>query len=148
MDTRPALKLTHEGALKALAAAVAKATEMGVPQNVSIVDDCGVLLAFVRMDGAKFISVETSRVKAMTAASSKRPTSGLETELATNLAIASGGRMTNLKGGLPIIIAGHCVGGIGVGSGSGDEDITVARAALAALGAEQPVAAHGFASLR
>lgn len=138
MDTRPALKLTHEGALKALAAAVVKATEMRVPQNISIVDDCGVLLAFVRMDGAKFISVETSRVKAVTAASSKRPTSGLETETAMNLAIASHGVMTNLKGGLPIIIDGHCVGGIGVGSGTGDEDVTVARAALAALGADQP----------
>jgi len=138
MDTRPALKLTHEGALKALAAAVAKATEMGVPQNIAIVDDGGVLLAFVRMDGAKFISVDTSRVKAISAASSKRPTSGLDPEFATNIAIATGGRMTNLKGGLPIIIDGHCVGGIGVGSGTGDEDVAVGRAALAALGAEQP----------
>ena len=52
MTTKPSLKLTHEGALKALNAAIAKAQEIGVPQNITIVDDGGNLLAFVRMDGA------------------------------------------------------------------------------------------------
>ena len=53
--TRPAARLTHAGALIALNAAVAKAEAMGVPQNISIVDEGGNLLAFVRMDGAKLI---------------------------------------------------------------------------------------------
>src|SRR4051812_16149934 len=50
MTTKPSLKLTHEGALKALSGAIAKAEEIGVPQNITIVDDGGNLLAFVRMD--------------------------------------------------------------------------------------------------
>ena len=49
MTTKPSLKLTHEGALKALTAAIAKAQEIGVPQNITIVDDGGNMLAFVRM---------------------------------------------------------------------------------------------------
>ena len=48
----------------------------------------------------------------------------------------SGGKLTNLKGGLPIFIDGFCVGAVGVGSGTGDQDVEVARAALEALGAE------------
>ena len=43
---------------------------------------------------------------------------------------------TVLAGGLPIVIDGHHVGGIGVSSGSGDEDLEVARAGLTAVGAK------------
>lgn len=134
--TRPAVRLTHAGALVALAAAVRKAQEMGVPQNISIVDEGGNLLAFVRMDGAKLLSRETSLSKAISAASHRQPTSRLDPALELKLAIAAGGRLTNLEGGLPIIIDGVCVGGIGVGSGKGSEDVAVAEAALAALGAQ------------
>ncbi|MCG5234430.1 GlcG/HbpS family heme-binding protein [Xanthobacter oligotrophicus] len=134
--TRPAVRLTHAGALVALNAAVAKAEAMGVPQNISIVDEGGNLLAFVRMDGAKLLSRETSLSKAISAASHRQPTSRLDPALELKLAIAAGGRLTNLEGGFPIILDGVCVGGIGVGSGKGAEDVEVAKAALAAIGAE------------
>ncbi|BCJ90650.1 hypothetical protein IZ6_13850 [Terrihabitans soli] len=134
--TRPTLKLTHEGALKALAGAVAKAKELGVPQNITIVDDGGNLLAFVRMDGARLLSRETSMSKAITAASHRQPTSRLDPANELKLAIAAGGRLTNLEGGLPIVIDGQCIGAVGVGSGTGAQDVEVARAALAAIGAE------------
>jgi uncharacterized protein GlcG (DUF336 family) len=134
--TKPSLKLTHEGALKALAGAVAKAEELGVAQNITIVDDGGNLLAFVRMDGAKLLSRETSISKAITAASHRQPTSRLNPADEIKLAIAGGGRLTNLEGGLPIVIAGQCVGAVGVGSGTGAQDVEVARAALAAIDAE------------
>ncbi|MGM4885062.1 GlcG/HbpS family heme-binding protein [Tardiphaga sp. 20_F10_N6_6] len=134
--TKPSLKLTHEGALKALAGAVAKAEELGVAQNITIVDDGGNLLAFVRMDGAKLLSRETSMSKAITAASHRQPTSRLNPADEIKLAIAGGGHLTNLEGGLPIVIAGQCVGAVGVGSGTGAQDVEVARAALAAIDAE------------
>ena len=35
-----------------------------------------------------------------------------------------------------MIVNGHCVGAIGVGSGTGDQDAEVGRAALAAIGAQ------------
>ena len=46
------------------------------------------------------------------------------------------GGLTNLEGGFPIVIDGICVGAIGVGSGTGAQDCEVARAGLAALGAQ------------
>ena len=116
-----------------------KAEQLGVPQNITIVDDGGNMLAYIRMDGAKLLSAETSKSKAITAASHRQPTSRLDPNLEVKLAIAAGGRLTNLEGGLPIIIDGVCVGAVGVGSGTGAQDVEVARAALAGLGAEDQI---------
>ena len=132
-DTTPHLKLTHEGALKLLNAAVKKAEDMDQPQCIAVVDDGGHMLAFVRMDGAKVLSIDSSTRKAMTAASSRVPTSGISKENELKLAHATSGKVTNLKGGLPIVIDGHVVGGIGVGSGTGEQDLEVANVALKAL---------------
>ena len=67
-DTTPTLKLTSEGAMKILQAAIKKANEMNVPQCISVVDSGGHLLAFFRMDGAFVMSNTSSRRKAETAA--------------------------------------------------------------------------------
>jgi len=135
-DTIPHSKLTHDGALRLVQAGIAKAKQMGVPQCIAVVDDGGNLLAFVRMDGAKFLSATSALNKARTAASTRQPTGGAHAEVEIKLAIATDGGFTNLKGGLPVILNGHCVGAIGVGSGTGEQDAEVGRAALAALGAE------------
>lgn len=131
--TRPAMKLTHEAALKLLDAAVAHATSMGQPQCISVVDEGCNLLAFVRMDGARVLAVESSRRKAETAAATGKPSGTMHDDIEIKLAIATDGHMTNLKGGMPIIVDGHVVGGIGVGSGTGDQDREVAIAAIAAV---------------
>ncbi len=132
-DTIPSLKLTVEGALKLLSAAIAKAEEIGVPECISIVDAGGHLLAFARMDGAFVQSIDSSLMKAMTAASYGEPTGNIAAGIDLKLAIATQGKRINLPGGLPIIIDGHVVGGIGVGSGTGEQDRIVAEAALGAL---------------
>lgn len=137
-DTAPSLRLTNDGAIKMLQAAMAKAAEMGVPQCISIVDTGGHLLAFSRMDGAFVLSIDSSMVKAMTAASYGEPTGHLPEGVDIKLAIATGGKRVNLPGGLPIIVDGHVLGAIGVGSGAGHEDLEVANAAIAVIpGAKQ-----------
>ena len=132
-ETAPALRLTNEGAMKILDAAMAKAAEMGVPQCISVVDAGGHLLAFSRMDGAFVLSIDSSLMKAMTAASYGEPTGHIPEGVDLKLAIATQGKRVNLPGGLPIIVDGHLVGGIGVGSGAGHEDLEVANAGLAAI---------------
>ena len=106
---------------------------IGVPQCIAVVDPGGNLLAFVRMDGAKVLSQISATQKAITAASSRAPTGGAPDDLALKLALATEGRVTNLKGGLPIMVDGHCLGAIGVGSGTGEQDKEVAKAALGAI---------------
>jgi uncharacterized protein GlcG (DUF336 family) len=132
-DIVPHAKLTHEGALKVLHAAIEKAKAMGVPQCITIVDDGGHLLAFTRMDGAKVLSIDSSMKKAMTAASSRVPTGGVGADVEVKLGLATKGKLTNLKGGVPIVVDGHVVGAIGVGSGTGEQDLEVAKAGIAAL---------------
>ncbi len=132
-DTVKHAKLTHAGALKILDAAIVKASEINVPQCITVTDDGGRLLAFVRMDGAKFLSIESSLKKAITAASARVPTGGIGADVEMKLAHATSGQLTNMKAGLPIVVEDMVIGAIGVGSGSGDQDLEVAKAGIAAL---------------
>jgi glc operon protein GlcG len=128
--TRTSLRLTYEGAQSLLAAAVAYAAQTGVPQCIAVVDDGCNLMAFARMDGARVLSITSAQRKAMTAATTGKPTGEIPAEIEVRLAIATDGTMVNLKGGLPIIVDGEVIGGIGIGSGTGDQDREIANAAL------------------
>ena len=128
--TRPAIKLTHAGARVLMDAAIAHAEQMGVPQCIAIVDEGCNLLAFTRMDGARVLSIRSSQRKAMTAATTGKPTGDLDPAIEMKLAVVTDGDMVNLKGGVPIIVDGQTIGGIGVGSGTGEQDLEVAKTAL------------------
>ena len=132
-DTAPTLKLTYEGAQKLLQAAVAKSKEIGVPECICVVDAGGQLLTMARMDGAFALSIDTALRKAQTAASYGIPTGGIAAGIDIKLAIATEGKRINLPGGLPVIVDGQVIGGIGVGSGTGEQDREVAAAALGAI---------------
>jgi uncharacterized protein GlcG (DUF336 family) len=137
-DTAPSLKLTVEGAQKMVAAAAAKAKEIGQPQCITVVDTGGHLIAFLRMDGAFVQSIDSSMRKAMTSASYGTPTGHIPEGPDIRLAIATDGKRINLPGGLPVIVDGHVIGAIGIGSGTGEQDLQCAKAALATIaGARQ-----------
>ncbi len=139
MISRNNLKLTLAGAKAMLAAAEKKATEINVPQCIAIVDDGGHLLAFVRMDGAKVSSVQVAITKATAAALRRAPTGPLPNAeevnvlLSLGLPLATGGRLTPIRGGLPIVAEGQVIGGVGVSAGTEEQDVEVAQAALSAL---------------
>src|SRR5947199_9301113 len=59
--------IASELAQKMVDAAVAKARELGVRENVAILDDGGNLKAFSRMDGARILCIEIAQNKAYTA---------------------------------------------------------------------------------
>src|SRR6202161_2028573 len=59
--------ISSELAQKMVDEAVAKARELGVPENVAILDDGGNLKAFSRMDGAPIPTIEIAQNKAYTA---------------------------------------------------------------------------------
>ncbi len=130
---RPGRQLAYDGAALALAAAIGKAREIGAPENVSIVDAGGNLLAFGRMDGARFLAQHSSLAKARTAASLAMPTGQMPVQFGLDLALATGGQSTNLPGGLPIIFEGDLLGAVGIGSGTAEQDLMVAEAARDAV---------------
>jgi glc operon protein GlcG len=128
--TRAALKLNHDTALQLVRAAADKAIAIGVAQVIVVVDEGCNMLAFLRMDGGRVLSAESATRKAMTSAVTGQPTGGLGAEAELRLGLATSGKITNLKGGLPLVVEGHLVGGIGVGSGTGEQDLSCAQAAV------------------
>lgn len=118
----------------------------GYRVSVSVVDRAGVLRAMVRGDGAGPHTVDSSRKKAYTAASLRRPTTELA-ELMNKVPTLQALRDMNdqvlvLGGGLPIEIDGEVVGGIGVGGAPGAHlDDACAQAGLNAIGAVSKVPA-------
>jgi glc operon protein GlcG len=136
-------RLTHAGARAMVAAALAEAAKAGVAIACAVCDAGGHIIALDRMDGGRFHTVHSATTKAVCAASSRRPTSAqgaagqsLDTAHAVGLALAAGPeRWTAMEGGYPVIVAGECVGGIGVSGADWDTDARIARTAVAAVGA-------------
>lgn len=128
--------LTDSAVMAMLEAATREASRMGQPQCIVIVDASAVDLAALRMRGAKVLSQASARAKARTAASTGQASDSLPEAVRLAIGLATEGAMTGLPGGLPIRIGGALLGGIGIGSGSGAQDVAVARAALAAIGAD------------
>ncbi len=138
--------LPMELAGKAIQAALDACHKAGYRVSVSIVDRAGVLRAMARADGAGPHTVDSSRKKAYTAASLRRPTTELA-ELINKMPTLQPLREMNdqilmLGGGLPIEIGGEFVGGIGVGGApSAHLDDACAQAGLDAMGAVSKVPA-------
>lgn len=130
--------LTDDAVFALVSAARQEASRIGEPQCIVIVDGSGVTLAQFRMDGAKYLSLKSAMAKARTAASIGKPSAVIPEGVRIAIASATGGDMTGLPGGLPIIINGEILGGIGIGSGRGEEDVQVAMVALQAIGGELP----------
>ena len=107
--------------------------------SFAVVDESGQPKAFLRMDGASFTSGYVAQDKAFTAASG-RSTLAWHEALAHDEVLEAGARhtiprMTTLPGGFPIEIDGVVVGGFGVSGGHYNDDVRIALAALAEVGA-------------
>jgi uncharacterized protein GlcG (DUF336 family) len=133
MKTLRTLDITDAGAL--IAGARARATEIGVPMCIAITDASGNLLAFERMDGGKVTSITIAIDKSFTASGAKKATheygqASQPGSPAYGIASAIGGRLMVVGGGLPVMVEGDCVGGIGISSGTPAQDLDVAEAGL------------------
>ena len=111
-------RINYLAASKMIAAAVARADEMNVPQCIAIMDPSGGLVCFARTDGAADLASGPAYAKARVAAERQHPSGALPEEFEVGVAFATGGQYTNLPGGLPIVLDGIHIGGIGVSGGS------------------------------
>lgn len=138
--------LNLDGAKKAIAAAVDYAKKNNAPGGViAVVDEGGNLMALERLDGTFAMGATISIGKARTAVLFKKPTRFFE-ELINKgrTAMTAVDGFTPLIGGIPIIIDGQVVGGIGVsGASSANQDEELALAGANALA----VAGRGEAGL-
>ena len=128
--------ISHEAALKAVSTAIAEGAKLGLAVSVAIVDPSLTLVAFGKANGATPHSVETSRRKANTAASTRRATGWMPAELAVTLPMGTGNLLTNIPGGFPLKFEGKLVGGLGIAGGTVEQDAAVASATISAIGAD------------
>lgn len=127
--------LTLETARRLVAAAQAKAQELGLPVVAAVVDSAGQLLLLERQVGALLASIDIAWKKAYTAAVLKLPTHTLA-ELAQpgqplfGIEATNEGRLVIFGGGYPLLAEGRVVGAVGVSGGTVEQDMAVAQAAV------------------
>jgi len=127
--------LSLEAARKMVAAAEAEAERNHWRGVVAVVDDGGWIILLERMDHAAMTaSVELAAGKARSAALFKKPTQALEEAInhGRYAAITARG-FIEMQGGLPVVVDGEAIGGIGASFATPEEDEQVAKAGLAAL---------------
>lgn len=131
------MSITLTQAQRIIAAADAKAAELGVPSSITVLDDGARMVASVRQDGAPLVSIDSSFAKARTSvyfggaatgdlAAAVQPGAPLYT-----LGAASNEPLAFLAGGLPITDgSGALIGAVGSGGGTPEEDAVIAQAGI------------------
>jgi len=130
--------LTLEGAKQAIRAAVSEAKKNKAGGVIAVVDEGGNLMALERLDNTFSAGANISIGKARTAVLFKRPTKAFEDIIGKGrTAMVALNDFTPLQGGIPIIVDGQLVGGIGVSGASSaqqDEEFAIAGANALMLG--------------
>lgn len=130
--------LSWVGASLAVESALSRAEQLGIKVNAAAVDRNGNTLSYLRMPGAFLHSEGLAIDKAYTAASFGFATREWLDKIGDNarlrIGITSRPRLVILGGGVPIMLDGVCIGGIGVSGGSEEQDELCANAALEVLG--------------
>ena len=132
------MDISQAQAMAAVHAAMRKADEIGIKQNVAVVDAGGNLKAFARMDGAWIGSIDIAVKKAKTARYFDMPTGeiGKLSQPGGPLYMieVSNDGLVSFPGGLPIKADdGTVIGAIGSSGSTVENDKTVAQAGVDAL---------------
>jgi uncharacterized protein GlcG (DUF336 family) len=118
----------------ALDAARAEAVKNGWAVSIALVDDGGHLLGFIRLTDAAPLTARISLGKARTAALSRRDSKTYEDVVKNGrAAFLSVSDLTMLEGGVPVMVAGQCVGALGVSGVKSDQDVQIANAGVLAI---------------
>ena len=98
--------------------AIEESVKVGVRAVVTVVDPSMKMVAFGKAGGATPHSVETSRRKANTAASTRSATGWMSETFGIPLPLGTGGLLTNILGAAPLTFDAEHVGGLGVAGGT------------------------------
>lgn len=131
------MSVTLADAQKLLAAAQAKAEELGVKMSMAVTDENGVVTALQRMDGGGRVAAEVILPMAFTSAAFRRAGADLmrlqELPFFQTFAAIHGGAVLAGKGSIPLRQGDQIVGIMVAAGGSEDQDEEVAKAGVAAF---------------
>jgi uncharacterized protein GlcG (DUF336 family) len=123
--------VTLDQAKKIAAGAIAESQKNGWRMAVAVVDNHGFLVYFERMADTQTASIDIALDKAKAAAMFRRPTKAFEDGIAKGRNALLGLRgATPIEGGLPIMVGGKVIGGVGVSGANSDQDAAAAMAGL------------------
>ena len=122
--------ITVDMAKKIAAGVVAESKKNGWRMAIAIVDNHGFLVYYERMDDTQTGSVQIAIDKAKTSAMLRRPTKALEDAIAKGRVVLMSIAPSPVEGGLPIMVGGKVIGGIGVSGANSDQDAAAAMAGL------------------
>ena len=126
--------ITVDQAKKIAAGALAESKKNSWRMAISIVDNHGFPVYFERMEDTQTASIQIALDKAKTAAMFRRPSKAFEDGIAKGrVALLGLTGATPIEGGLPIMVDGRVIGGIGVSGMNSDQDAQAAQAGLNAL---------------
>lgn len=130
--------ISMDEAMRVISAARKKAEEIGVMQNIAVVDAGGNLAAFARMDGAWIGSIDIAKNKAYTARAFDMTTEDFGKiaqpgEMAYGIHASNDLKVIIFGGGIPLQRNGKIIGAVGVSGGTVPQDIEVAEAGAAVV---------------
>ncbi|HKY02851.1 MAG TPA: heme-binding protein [Burkholderiales bacterium] len=131
MRNRPVLTLEDCKLIAGAAEAEARKNKWEVA--IAVLDDGGHLLHFHRMDGATPANAEIAVGKGRTAAVSRRSSGMWEERIKAGRVSMLAMPLLPVQGGLPIIVDGDCIGGVGVSGVQSHEDEQIAQAGIDAV---------------
>jgi glc operon protein GlcG len=124
--------LTLAAAQKMVAAAQAEAERNHLAGVIAVVDDGGWPILLLRMDNAAYVS--SVELEGPNGGAIKKPSAALEDAINHGRTAAVTARdFIEMQGGLPIVIDGQVIGGIGASFDAPEHDVQIARAGLEAL---------------
>ena len=128
--------ITTELAKKVAAAALAEARANNWAMAAAIVDPGGILVYFEKIDDTQHASARIAIDKARSAAMFKRPTKTFQDSVEKG---GIGLRVMTLRGaipvdgGVPLLVDGKIVGGLGISGGTAEQDGQCCKAATDAM---------------
>lgn len=129
-------KISYQESLRLVQSAVAESEKISKHIAICVTGPEGELLAFLRMDRANPASALIAQNKAYTAArdtKSTREMGKFMTEMVRPPAYWGDLGITGFGGGVPVVVNGIVIGGIGISGLSEEEDERIARAAIHAV---------------
>jgi len=128
--------ITTDLAKKVAAVALAEARANGWTMAVAVVDPGGILVYFEKIDDTQSASSRIAIDKARSAAMFKRPTKAFQDSVekgGVGLRVMMLRGAIAAEGGVPLIVDGRIVGGLGVSGGTSEQDGQCCKAAIDAL---------------
>lgn len=126
------IKPSYELTLVATQQIIQKGIEIALEKKLNLViavtDKSGILINFIRMDGAALVTIDVAIKKAKSAAYLNSPSKLFEDFINEGLtSMLSTPNILPLQGGMPIYYKDNLIGAIGISGSDGDTDQSIAK---------------------